>query len=69
MIDKIIVNTPFFGVFFYYSQWIFLAVFGLGFLVALFKRPRDNSTQDDLQELDEEEENLLSQRNNSYHST
>jgi LMBR1 domain-containing protein 1 len=69
MIDKIIVNTPFFGVFFYYSQWIFLAVFGLGFLVALFKRPRNNSTQDDLQELDEEEENLLSQRNSSYHAT
>ncbi|KAI8141821.1 putative LMBR1 domain protein [Fennellomyces sp. T-0311] len=42
LIDRIVVNTPFFGMFFYYSQWAFLVVFVLGFIVALFRRPRDN---------------------------
>lgn len=42
LIDRIIVNTPFFGIVFYYAQWAFLVVFVLGFVVALFRRPRDN---------------------------
>lgn len=59
MIDRIIVNTPFFGIFFYYSQWVFLGVFIIGFIIALFRRPRNN-VDADLQELvDEEEEGLL----------
>ncbi|KAI8645542.1 hypothetical protein BD408DRAFT_411600 [Parasitella parasitica] len=59
MIDRIVVNTPFFGIFFYYSQWVFLGVFIIGFVVALFRRPRNN-VDADLQELvDEEEESLL----------
>ncbi|CAO3678345.1 unnamed protein product [Rhizopus stolonifer] len=73
MIDKIIVNTPFFGLFFYYSQWVFLAIFSLGFLVSLFKRQRDN-IQEDLQELvdNEEEQNLLGpsrRHDDDYHAT
>lgn len=66
MIDRIIVNTPFFGIFFYYSQWVFLVVFVIGFIISLFKRPRNN-VDADLQELvdDEEEEGLLDRRRNS----
>lgn len=55
MIDRIIVNTPFFGIFFYYSQWVFLVTFIIGFVVALFKRPRNN-VDADLQELVDEEQ-------------
>lgn len=68
MIDRIIVNTPFFGIFFYYSQWVFLVVFSIGFIISLFKRPRNN-VDADLQELvdDEEEEGLLDRRRNSSH--
>lgn len=72
MIDRIIVNTPFFGIFFYYSQWVFLVVFSVGFVIALFKRPRNN-VDDDLQELvDEEEEErdlLLDKRRRSHNYT
>ncbi|KAI9360639.1 hypothetical protein BD770DRAFT_341643 [Pilaira anomala] len=66
LIDRIIVNTPFFGIFFYYSQWVFLVVFLIGFIISLFKRPRNN-VDADLQELvDEEEEGLLDRRRNSH---
>lgn len=70
MIDRIIVNTPFFGIFFYYSQWVFLVVFLIGFIIALFKRPRNN-VDADLQELvdDEEEEELLDRRRNSHRNS
>lgn len=77
MIDRILVNTPFFGIFFYYSQWVFLVVFIIGFIYSLFKRPRNN-VDEDLQELvdEEEEEGLLRRRSNyrnnssttSYHT-
>ncbi|KAI7900291.1 LMBR1-like membrane protein-domain-containing protein [Cokeromyces recurvatus] len=73
IIDRIIVNTPFFGVFFYYSQWIFLLVFIIGFIIALFKRSRSCS-KIDLQELvdddEEEEESLLDRRKQTrnYHT-
>lgn len=66
MIDRIIVNTPFFGIFFYYSQWVFLVVFIIGFVISLFRRPRNN-VDADLQELvDEEEEGLLDKRRNHH---
>ncbi|CEG65235.1 hypothetical protein RMATCC62417_02058 [Rhizopus microsporus] len=73
LIDKIIVNTPFFGIFFYCSQWVFLVVFILGFLYSIFRKPR-NSVQADLQELvdDEEEQSLLSpsrRQDERYHTT
>ncbi|CAO3656079.1 unnamed protein product [Mucor hiemalis] len=70
MIDRIIVNTPFFGIFFYYSQWVFLVVFTLGFIYSLFKQPRNN-VDEDLQDLvDEEEEEglLVSNRRSSHYS-
>lgn len=57
MIDRIIVNTPFFGVVFYYAQWAFLLVFILGFIVALFRQPRNNVDMESADvEADEEEE-------------
>jgi hypothetical protein len=31
--------------FFYYSQWAFLTIFVLGFVAALFKRPRNNDEE------------------------
>ncbi|KAI8329257.1 hypothetical protein EDC96DRAFT_529615 [Choanephora cucurbitarum] len=65
LIDRIIVNTPFFGIFFYYSQWAFLAVFLIGFVISLFKRSRNN-VDADLQELVDEEESLLDRRSSHY---
>ncbi|KAI8330549.1 hypothetical protein BD560DRAFT_341788 [Blakeslea trispora] len=65
LIDRIIVNTPFFGIFFYYSQWAFLAVFLIGFVISLFKHSRNN-VDADLQELVDEEESLLDRRSSHY---
>ncbi|KAI9476205.1 MAG: hypothetical protein EXX96DRAFT_576195 [Benjaminiella poitrasii] len=59
MIDKISVNTPFFGIVFYYSQWVFLLVFMIGFIIALFRRPRNNVDLQELVDDDEEEGSLL----------
>ncbi|KAK4509176.1 CDP-diacylglycerol--glycerol-3-phosphate 3-phosphatidyltransferase [Mucor velutinosus] len=69
MVDRVIVNTPFFGIFFYYSQWVFLGVFIIGFVVALFRGPRNN-VDADLQELvDEEEEGLLRYHHHGQYQT
>lgn len=69
MMDRVIVNTPFFGIFFYYSQWVFLGVFIIGFVVALFRGPRNN-VDADLQELvDEEEEGLLRYNHHGHYQT
>lgn len=72
MIDRIIVNTPFFGMFFYYSQWVFLGVFLIGFAITLFKRPRNNvdaDLQELLEEEEEEEEGLQRKRNQRNYQT
>ena len=57
------VNTPFFGALYYYSQWAFLVIFILGFIVALFRRPRDNvdmeSADVDADQDDNEQSGLL----------
>lgn len=51
------VNTPFFGLFYYYSQWAFLTIFILGFIAALFRSPRNNvdAETDDVVDADEEQ--------------
>ncbi|ORY92301.1 LMBR1-like membrane protein-domain-containing protein [Syncephalastrum racemosum] len=60
LIDRIIINTPFFGVVFYYAQWAFLVVFILGFIVALFRQPRNNVDMESADvDADEEEERGL----------
>ncbi|KAI9258776.1 hypothetical protein BDA99DRAFT_514103 [Phascolomyces articulosus] len=57
LIDRIVVNTPFFGAVYYYSQWAFLVIFILGFIVALFRRPRDNVDMESADvDADQEEE-------------
>lgn len=57
LIDRIVVNTPFFGMFYYYSQWAFLTIFVLGFIAALFRSPRNNvdAETDDAINADEEQ--------------
>ncbi|CAO3665882.1 unnamed protein product [Umbelopsis vinacea] len=52
-----VVNTPFFGLFYYYSQWAFLTIFILGFIAALFRSPRNNvdAETDDVVDADEEQ--------------
>ncbi|KAI9494203.1 LMBR1-like membrane protein-domain-containing protein [Zychaea mexicana] len=73
LIDRIVVNTPFFGAIYYYSQWAFLVVFVLGFLVALFRRPRDNvdmeSADVDAEQEDEEQRGLLDGRRRTTTTT
>ncbi|KAI7869394.1 hypothetical protein BDF14DRAFT_1784551 [Spinellus fusiger] len=67
LVDKITINTPFFGDIFYFSQWGFLAVFILGFAVALFRSPRNNVDTEDMDLIEAEEENeLLRQRQRVY---
>jgi LMBR1 domain-containing protein 1 len=56
LIDRITLNTPMFGLIFYYSQWLFLISFILGFLIALFKSPSNNIEPESIDALDAEEE-------------
>ncbi len=50
-------------------QWVFLGVFIIGFVVALFRGPRNN-VDADLQELvDEEEEGLLRYHHHGQYQT
>ncbi|CDS05322.1 hypothetical protein LRAMOSA07851 [Lichtheimia ramosa] len=65
LIDRIIVNTPFFGIVFYYSQWAFVVIFVLGFIVALFRQPRDNADVNS-EDVEQEEQGLL-ERNARHH--
>ena len=65
LIDRITVNTPFFGIVFYYSQWAFVVIFVLGFIVALFRQPRDNADVDS-EDVEQEEQGLL-ERNARHH--
>ncbi|KAI8997686.1 hypothetical protein BDB01DRAFT_771978 [Pilobolus umbonatus] len=67
MIDRIIINTPFFGILFYGSQWVFMVIFVIGFFVSLFQRPRNN-VDADLQELVDDEEEILWGRGRSGRS-
>ncbi|KAG0167916.1 hypothetical protein DFQ30_005504 [Apophysomyces sp. BC1015] len=69
LIDRIIVNTPFFGMIFYYSQWAFLATFILGFVISVVRRPRNNVDAESQDLVDaEEEQGLLDARHRSYGS-
>jgi LMBR1 domain-containing protein 1 len=45
LIDRIILNTPTFGFIFYYSQWLFLVTFILGFFINMFKSPQNEEEQ------------------------
>ncbi|KAI7847258.1 hypothetical protein BDC45DRAFT_23226 [Circinella umbellata] len=69
LIDRIVVNTPFFGALYYYSQWAFLIIFIFGFIIALFRRPRDNvdmeSADADADQYDNEQSGLLENNSSS----
>ncbi|KAL1918103.1 uncharacterized protein VTP21DRAFT_3369 [Calcarisporiella thermophila] len=58
-INRISVNTPFFGMAFYYMQWIFLAVFFIAFAVVMVVSPRVMSDLEVEQEVEQEEEAAL----------
>ncbi|OZJ05692.1 hypothetical protein BZG36_01412 [Bifiguratus adelaidae] len=75
LINRISLNIPLFGVIFYYAQWVFIAVFSIAFLIALFKAPQASATDEDIENLMEAEEEaslldaagnprILKQRNN-----
>ncbi|KAL0073484.1 hypothetical protein J3Q64DRAFT_1775937 [Phycomyces blakesleeanus] len=69
LVDRIIINTPFLGMIFYYSQWAFLIVFGLGFIVAFFRRPRNNVDSETVEQIDADvERSLLNRRQPTYTS-
>jgi len=60
LLYKITVNTPFFGVVFYCSQWAFILVFVLGFIYSSLRPPTGKIDMDELDDLmAEEEEGLL----------
>lgn len=71
LIDRITLNTPFFGLIFYYSQWIFLVSFSLGFLISLFKSPNHHQhhhldeEDQDIHQQDDEQAGLLDGRHSS----
>ncbi|CEP13189.1 hypothetical protein [Parasitella parasitica] len=67
LIDRITLNTPMFGLIFYYSQWLFLISFTLGFLIALFKAPSNNAEPESVDALDAEEESGLLDGNHQHH--
>ncbi|KAI8987467.1 hypothetical protein BDF20DRAFT_815597 [Mycotypha africana] len=71
LIDRITLNTPVFGLIFYYSQWIFLLSFILGFIVALFKSPRFNQDPEEAESLlnDEEEEEAEASTGRHHYTT
>ncbi|CAG8667973.1 7319_t:CDS:10 [Acaulospora morrowiae] len=60
-LHRIMMNTPFFGVVFYYAQWAFLAVVGVGIIWSLIRSP--GRAYDD-GALEEEEEGLLNSSRN-----
>ncbi|RUS20558.1 hypothetical protein BC938DRAFT_475543 [Jimgerdemannia flammicorona] len=55
LIDRVAVNTPFFGVAFYYTHWAFIVAFLLAFIVGLCHGPH-GQTDDDIEDLIEREE-------------
>lgn len=60
LIDGVNVNTPFFGIIFYYAQWVFIGVYLISFVLALFRTPRgqaDDEIEDFIER--EEEQRLL----------
>lgn len=62
LIDRITLNTPLFGLIFYYSQWIFLLSVLLGFIISLFKSPISQDTiinEIEASEIEAEEQGLL----------
>jgi LMBR1 domain-containing protein 1 len=56
LIDRITLNTPTFGLLFYYSQWVFLVSFALGFVISLFRPATNNVDAESPDALNAEEE-------------
>jgi LMBR1 domain-containing protein 1 len=72
LIDRVLVDTPFLGLIFYYCQWVFIGMFLIGCVVALFRRPRSNVDGEEDEDYieDEEQQGLLaagSQDRRTYH--
>ncbi|ORZ09214.1 hypothetical protein BCR42DRAFT_423975 [Absidia repens] len=69
LIDRVLVDTPFLGLVFYYCQWVFIGMFLIGCIVAIFRRPRSNVDGDDDEYVeDEEQQGLLSSGSQGNHS-
>ncbi|KAF7726822.1 hypothetical protein EC973_008423 [Apophysomyces ossiformis] len=56
LIDRMTIQVPFFGWFFYYGQWVFIGTFILGFLLALFKPLLSHGQGQEEEEEGEEQE-------------
>ncbi|KAI9144030.1 hypothetical protein BKA69DRAFT_902986 [Paraphysoderma sedebokerense] len=57
LINRITINTPFFGVVYYYSQWVFLGVFVLGFTYEFIRSRKsrvDDISDDEYDEMADE---------------
>ncbi|CAO3596359.1 unnamed protein product [Absidia cylindrospora] len=62
LIDRVLVDTPFLGLVFYYYQWAFIGMFLIGSMVAGFRQPRSNDVVEDL-----EHQGLLSASGSQNH--
>lgn len=67
LIDRITLNTPVFGLIFYYAQWLFLISFTFGFVISLFKSTKSHDTSD-IEAEEEEHEGLLDGHHHHHHS-
>jgi len=56
------VNTPFFGVIYFYAQWIFISMCIIGMVVSAIKSRKNRNIlfTEDMNEDDEEQQHLIS---------
>jgi LMBR1 domain-containing protein 1 len=68
-LNRVTVNFPFFGVVDFWAQFVFLAIFTLGFVIILFRTPKLSDSDADEDDLEEEEEGLLASTGRRFDAT
>ena len=68
-LNRISINFPFFGVFDFWAQFVFLGIFIVVFIVMLFRTPRLDEEQLDEDLREEEEEGLLASTGRRFGAT
>lgn len=68
-LNRVTVNFPFFGVIFFWAQFVFLGVYLIVFLTALFRTPKLDERQIDEEAEEAEEEGLLASTGRRFFTT